>query len=57
MRNRKYPSGAPVRLAAVLFALSLSLTAAAWAVSIDWVTVGGPGNVADNTGFGSVGET
>jgi len=44
-------------MVAVLFALSLSLAPAAWAVSFDWVTVGDPGNVADDTGFGSVGET
>ena len=40
-----------------LVAASLFLAPAASAVSIDWVTVGAPGNAADTTGFGSVAET
>jgi formylglycine-generating enzyme required for sulfatase activity len=37
--------------AALVFALSVT---AAHAQSIDWVTVGDPGNVADTTGYGAV---
>lgn len=40
-------------LAASLIALLAAPSASA--VSIDWVTVGDPGNTADTTGFGSVG--
>ncbi len=36
-------------LAALLFALPAQAI-----VTVDWVTVGGPGNAADNTGFGAV---
>jgi len=32
-------------------------SAPASAVTFDWVTVGNPGNAADNTGFGSVADT
>ena len=32
----------------------LGLAPAATAVSIDWTSVGNPGNAADNTGFGAV---
>ena len=32
----------------------LSVAAPASAVTIDWVTIGGPGNAADTTGFGAV---
>ena len=37
-----------------LLAASLLLSPMASAVTIDWVTVGDPGNVADTTGYGSV---
>ncbi len=36
--------------------LLLLLSAPAHAVTIDWVTVGDPGNAADTTGFGAVAE-
>jgi formylglycine-generating enzyme required for sulfatase activity len=39
-----------------LVAAFLLLAPAASAVTIDWVTVGDPGNAADTTGFGSVSE-
>lgn len=35
----------------------LALTGATQAVTIDWVTVGNPGNAADTTGYGSVSTT
>ena len=35
----------------------LGLAPAATAVSIDWTSVGNPGNAADSTGFGAVGYT
>jgi formylglycine-generating enzyme required for sulfatase activity len=44
----------------MLFLVSLAVllnTRPAWAVSIDWVTVGDPGNPADTSGFGSVAYT
>jgi len=39
-----------------LVAATLWLAPAAPAVTLDWVTVGDPGNAADTTGFGSVSE-
>ncbi len=44
--------GAAVLLAVVVACISLS---PAHAVTIDWVTVGDPGNAADTTGYGAVG--
>jgi hypothetical protein len=51
------------RLVAVLathliaaFILPLSLGGSAQAVTIDWVTVGGAGNSADDTGYGAVAD-
>lgn len=44
------------RLSALIFvALLAHLADSAAAVTMDWVTVGDPGNVADTTGFGAVG--
>jgi len=37
--------------------LLLLLAEAAFAVTIDWVTVGGAGNAPDTTGFGAVAQT
>jgi hypothetical protein len=36
---------------------ALLLTSTASAVTIDWVTVGNPGNAADDTGYGAVAGT
>jgi formylglycine-generating enzyme required for sulfatase activity len=45
-----------VSLRLLLVAASVAQGAAASAVTIDWVTVGDPGNAADDTGFGSVAQ-
>ena len=39
----------------VLGAALFCLAPAASAVTIDWVSIGNPGNAADNTGYGAVG--
>jgi sulfatase modifying factor 1 len=53
------PSGCKTVSASLLSAfLSLALTAtAAHAVTIDWVTVGDPGNANDTTGYGAVADS
>jgi len=53
------PSGCKTLSASLLSAfLSLALTAtAAHAVTIDWVTVGDPGNANDTTGYGAVADS
>jgi len=59
MRNRDCSSWRPLWAAGLSFALSLMLAPAAWAVSIDWVTVGDPGNACDVQSqgcFGSVAQ-
>jgi hypothetical protein len=43
--------------AGAALALILALGGQAQAISVDWVTVGDPGNAADVTGFGSVADT
>ncbi|NCY17709.1 MAG: hypothetical protein EBX39_13325 [Actinobacteria bacterium] len=43
-------------LLAALLSLALAATAA-HAVTIDWVTVGDPGNAADTTGYGAVADS
>ena len=47
----------PSRLAALVVALLTSLALPAHAVTIDWVTVGDPGNAADTTGYGDVADS
>jgi hypothetical protein len=45
------------RLLIAIVGLVVAGAGVARAVSIDWVTVGDPGNAADDTGYGSVGYT
>jgi sulfatase modifying factor 1 len=45
------------RLLMISIAGLLLLSAPAHAVTIDWVTVGDPGNAADNNGYGAVAES
>ena len=47
----------PSRLAALVVALLTSLALPAHAVTIDWVTVGDPGNAADTTCYGDVADS
>lgn len=46
-----------IRLLLAVVTATQLLSSPATAVTIDWVTVGNPGNTADNTGYGSVSTT
>ena len=45
------------RLAFAVALVSMVVTRTAHAVTIDWVTVGDPGNAADTTGYGAVADS
>ena len=46
-----------VSFVAAFLIFSLATANSAQAVTLDWVTVGNPGNIADTTGFGAVADT